>query len=100
MAIVVSEENSSSINWLAIILWLVILAAGATAFYYVFFKNPEVVDIVISPSAKDFQKLAEMNIDPASVLNSEEFKSLKPANTVSSSANYGKTNPFLPVPIR
>ncbi len=94
MAIVIEEEvNRISIT--KIITWLVVLLVIIIAIYYIFFAQPQIIEVAIPPTFQNINPLANVNLNPdeiASVLD----KSLKAYVTVPQPGNAGRANPFLP----
>lgn len=95
MAIVVEEERKR-INWVFIFSVLIILfALGATVFY-IFFINPEQVEVFISPQLKSLTQFEKINFTPNDLLNNSKFKELKNyiEFVLPSKESIGKSNPF------
>ena len=95
MAIVVHEQRSG-VNIVRILIWLVILSVIGAIFYYIFFKKPELVEIVAPPNFQNTEELSKISLDPESVINSPIFQSLKQYITPPGPSNFGRPNPFLP----
>ncbi len=95
MAIAVEEEKKR-INWVFIFSILIILfAIGATVFY-LFFINPEQVEVFISPQLKSLTQFEQINFTPNDLLNNANFKALKSyvEFVLPSKESIGKSNPF------
>ncbi len=94
MAIVIEEKRNSSgiINFL---IWLVILGIIGASVYYIFFKNPELVEFTAAPSFKDVQQLSKITLNPGDSINNPAFQALKQYITVTTPENPGRSNPFM-----
>ena len=94
MAIVVEEKRNpgSIINFL---IWIAVLATAGASVYYIFFKNPELVEFTASSSFKNLQQLSKISINPQELINNAEFQALKRYVTVTPPQNFGRSNPFL-----
>ena len=98
MAIFVEEEKNKTnlTSWLGLILVVFIIAAAG---YYLFFVVP--TPAIITPPAgfEDITPIAQINIDPTSVLNDPTLRSLKQPIAEPTSTGpgiVGKANPFIP----
>lgn len=98
MAIVVEEDHSFRINWLSIIMWLVITAIVVSTVYYVFFQNPQIVEVTMPANLQGSQAVSLIKIDPGEVLDSPKFKELQaqPAPIFMDQGSSTKLNPFMP----
>ncbi len=104
MAILVEEEQKP-INWIAVITSLVLVVGVFSGGYYLFFKEPEKIEVVLPGTFKDISTISSStkNFDPKSVLDptspereAKIFSLLKNfASTLSLPAT-GKSNPFKP----
>ncbi|MBI4085655.1 MAG: hypothetical protein HY433_00175 [Candidatus Liptonbacteria bacterium] len=94
MAIIVEEKRNSGsiVNFLT---WIAVLAITAASVYYIFFKNPELVEFTASPSFKNVQQLSKININPQELLDNAAFQALKQYVTLTPPQNLGRSNPFL-----
>jgi len=99
MAIVIEENGSSNRNGIfGIIGWLVFLAIAGVAVYYVFFAQPELVSIPATGSLGTIAPIAQLSLDPQSVVNSPAFQALTstiPLPTTSTPATVSRPDPFL-----
>lgn len=68
MAILVEEEKKP-VNWIAILTVIIVLGSLFIGGYYLFFKNPELIDIAVPPELKDLQPLTEIKFDPKPVID-------------------------------
>ena len=94
MAIVIEEKRNQG-GLTAFLIWLVVLGVVAATVYFVFFKNPGLVEFTGSSSFKNVQQLSKISIKPDQLLNNPRFQALKQYVTVSPPQNPGRSNPFL-----
>jgi flagellar basal body-associated protein FliL len=94
MAIVIEEEKNK-INILSIITWLVIIVIIGLAVYYIFFSQPQLIEVATPSSFQNINPLAKINISPENVINGPAFQSLKSTITLPAPGNAGRGNPFL-----
>jgi flagellar basal body-associated protein FliL len=96
MAIVLEEEKKQT-NWIAIFSVIVILAIIFSVGYYVFFKNPSVIEQTTVPDKlQTLSQLSQANFDPQSVVGSKVFQSLQTFTTPLALPPAGRSNPFKP----
>jgi len=95
MAIVIEEEKNGT-SVMGVVMWVVVFAIIIAAVYYVFFAQPQLVEVVAPANFKNINPLANINLNPEDVVNSRNFQSLKQYVTPSSPENFGRSNPFLP----
>lgn len=94
MAIVVEEKRNQG-GFAAFFIWLVALGIVAASVYFIFFKNPELIEFTGSPSFKNVQQLSKISINPDQLLSNPSFQALKSYVTVNPPQHIGKSNPFL-----
>lgn len=98
MAIVVEEEKSR-INVVRLGGWLVVIGVLLVAIYYIFFAAPQLVSIPAPTDLKNIMPVAQFNIQPEDILNSQAFQALKQPSfslpTPQGPAAVGRQNPFL-----
>lgn len=94
MAIIVEEKRNRGglVNFL---IWIVILAVIAASVYYIFFKNPDLIEFTASPSFRNLQQLSQISINPGELINNPQFQTLKQYVTVTPSQSIGRSNPFV-----
>jgi hypothetical protein len=95
MAIVLEEEKKP-INWLAVLTVIVIVAFLFTGSYFLFFKKPELIEVVAPKSLEDLNKISQLSFNPETVLNTPTFKLLKQYATPITPPTPGRSNPFKP----
>lgn len=94
MAIIVEEERSRP-SIIAVLMWLMVLIIVAVAVYYIFFVQPQVVDIGVPSNFQNIDPLAEINLNPEDVIGSSGFQSMKQYVTPPVPGNAGRANPFV-----
>lgn len=94
MAILVEEKKEDS-GIFNIVVWVVILTIILAAVYYIFFKQPQLVEFTVSPSFQNIQQLSQINIGSDKLVNNTTFQTLKQYITVAQPENIGRPNPFL-----
>ena len=97
MAILVEEEKKSA-NWVGILTTVVIIGMLFAGGYYVFFKDPGVIEGLTAP--KDIQNITQLsktNIDPNKIIQSAAFKTLRDLADPLILPTAGRSNPFKPL---
>ncbi|MEK7181244.1 MAG: hypothetical protein AAB738_02840 [Patescibacteria group bacterium] len=97
MAIIV-EEGKKSISFLNILTWLIVIGVIFFATYYIFFKKPEIVDVII-PSTDAFdniEQLSKITLDPG-IIQDPALQALSTYLPVPETGRAGRPNPFLPL---
>lgn len=98
MAIVIEEERKQSAGAVVgAVMWIVMLALIGAAVYYVFFKQPDLIEIAAPPGFRDTARLSELELNPQEVLESAAWKNLRPYITPVLRTDTGRQNPFLPI---
>lgn len=98
MAIIIEEEKKMTTytGWIG---WFVVLIVLAAIGYYLVLAAPPVPSSVTPPAGfRDISPIAQLKFDPASVIASPIFQSLKQsiaAPTSSGPAAIGRQNPFV-----
>ncbi len=95
MAILI-EQDKKSVNWISVIAVGVIILLLFMGAYYVFFKDPGVIDQIVPQSLQNVSQLTKTNIDPGEVVNLPAFKSLQDYTTPLILPQAGRSNPFQP----
>ncbi len=93
MAILIEEERHPT-NWIGIIFSVLIVALLFTGGYYLFFKRPELIEVVVPPKLQALKELSRAQFDPKSVLDSPIFKSLRDYSFKLTPPTPGRDNPF------
>ncbi|MBI2278642.1 MAG: hypothetical protein HYU81_01100 [Candidatus Brennerbacteria bacterium] len=95
MAIVVEEEKKGA-NWITVLsvsIGLIAVFAGA---YYLFFKQPELIDVVVPADLERLRVISEVRFDPREVVDAPSFQGLRDFSGTLSAPRTGKANPFAP----
>lgn len=94
MAIVVEEEKKT--NWVTIITVVTVLAIVFIGGYYLFFKNPELIEVVAPDRLQQLNELSQAKFDPNAVVDSPVFKALRDYTSPLVLPQAGRANPFQP----
>ncbi len=94
MAIVI-EEQRERFGFLNVLFWLIILIILGYATYYIFFKKPELYEVVTPVNFENISQLVNINLDPSETVSSPQFQTLKQYFTPPTTVNTGRTNPFI-----
>jgi len=95
MAIVIEEENKGNSRLFSFGLFFIILIIIGVAVYYLFFKNPQLLDVVAPVKLQSIDELAAISkFDPKKVLDSSFYKSLKQVIPYPSPPPAGNGSPF------
>jgi len=99
MAIIVEEEKSAVPNLTRLGGWLVILIVLGAAGYYLFLAPATPATVVPPANFQALTPLANLSLNPETVLQSAGYVSLKPPSfplpSASGPAAVGRTNPFI-----
>lgn len=95
MAILIEEEKRP-IPWFPILIGVLILGAISAGTYYLFFAAEPGIEIVLSKTLQSANEISKLEIEPSAVINSAEFRSLRPYTGPPTTGELGKPNPFLP----
>jgi len=95
MAIYIKEESGKKSGGLFGfgLLFLVLVMIGV-AVYYMFFVKPELISAVAPLQLQSIDQLAQIDFDPASVINSDFFKQLKQLVPPQTLKPAGNSSPF------
>ncbi|MBI5147863.1 MAG: hypothetical protein HZA37_01790 [Parcubacteria group bacterium] len=95
MAIVIAEEKRG-LNWMFVAALILFIAIFAGAFYYLFFKAPQLIEVVAPIELKGASELSQLQFNPTALVESPEFKNLRQYISPIVVGELGRTNPFLP----
>ena len=89
------EEQKKPVNWFNIISLIVILAVIGLGVYFLFFVAPPAIEMIIPPPLETAVEITKAQFDPAVVINSQSFRSLRSYVGLPSVGSLGRDNPFL-----
>lgn len=95
MAITVEQEKKP-INWVAALVTIIIVAVLFIGSYFLFFKKPELIEIVVPGTLQNVSSISRLTVDPEDVLNLPTFKLLRQYGTSVTIPTPGRSNPFKP----
>ncbi len=90
------EEEKKPVNWLNVTAIILILTGILFSGYYLFFKKPELIEVVAAGKYQDIAKLSKLKVDPQDLIASPQFKLLKQFGSEINPPTPGKRNPFRP----
>lgn len=94
MAILI-EQDKKSVNWVAVAIALVVIVVIFSGAYFLFFKKPELIDVVSPTKLKELESISTISFDPDTVLTSPTFKTLQQYDSpITPTQTPGKANPF------
>ncbi len=93
MAIVVEQEKKKA-NWITILSVVVFLAVVFFGGYYLFFKQPELIDVVAPAELERLRAISSVRFNPREVVDSPIFQGLRDFAGTAPSPRTGKANPF------
>ncbi len=89
------EEDKKGVNWVSILTIFIIIVVVFAGAYFLFFKKPELVEVVVPGRFEDISKFSDIEFNPREVLESSEFKVLRQFQTEVEVSTPGKNNPFM-----
>lgn len=93
MAIVIEERKTKS-GFITVVLWLVILGVIIGAAYYLFFSQPQLIEVVVPSNLQNAQAITKISVNPQIVVPLlQNLKVYIQSGTVPT--NLGRSNPFL-----
>ncbi|MBI4094190.1 MAG: hypothetical protein HY436_00065, partial [Candidatus Liptonbacteria bacterium] len=95
MAIVFDEERENRVGLPTIFGWLALLIIVGGAVYFIFFRRPDVLPLFTPPELQNAQEIAELNLDPQTVVNDPEFQKRVPHVPAGAPPRTGRQNPFI-----
>ncbi len=96
MAIIVQEEKKP-VNWFNIIIIAVFVVVLFFGMYFIFFKKPELVEVVVPTKLQSLGQISQAQLDPGptiDTLNKYFSKNFSQSVTIPTP---GRTNPFMPL---
>ena len=95
MAILVQEDKKGT-NWVTVLSTIVIIVVIFVGAYFLFFKKPELIEVVAPGSLQNVSSISKLSFDPGSVLQSPTFKLLRQYGSAVTPPSPGRSNPFRP----
>jgi len=95
MAILVQEEKKGT-NWVTVLSTIIIIGAIFAGAYFLFFKKPELIEVVAPGSLQNVSSISKLTFNPQEVLQSPAFKLLRRYGTAPTPPTPGRSNPFRP----
>ncbi len=94
MAIIV-EENKKKGSLLNLLVWVIIIGVILFATYYIFFKEPEIIDVVIpqKDAFNNIDSLSKIKLDPE-IIKNPAFEALNSYIDLPEKGRSGRLNPF------
>jgi len=94
MAIVLEGEKRR-FDWKLPALILAITGVLGGGIYFLFFAPTPAIEVIVSPAVRSTSELSSIRFDPAAVVNSEEFRSLRRYGSDPTIGRVGRSNPFI-----
>ena len=95
MAIIIEQEKKP-VNWFNIIVIAAVIGIIFLVLYFVFFKKPELIDVVVPGNLSNINQLSQVQVDPAPVVNSLNKYFTNNYGASLEIPAPGRSNPFLP----
>ena len=90
------EQDKKKVNWFALLSTAIIVVVLFAGVYYLFFKKPELIEVVAPGSLSDVRNISKISFHPEEVVNSPNFKLLRQYGTDVLVPTPGRSNPFSP----
>lgn len=90
------EQQKKKMNWFNLVLVVVFIVVLFLMTYFIFFKKPEIINVVVPGSLQSISKISQIQLDPTPVvqtLNKYFTGNYGGALTIPTP---GRTNPFAP----
>ncbi len=95
MAIIVEQEKKP-VNWFNIAIVTVFVVVLFLLMYFIFFKKPELVEVVVPAKLQNLSQISQAQLDPTPVVNElNQYFSNNTSQSVSIPTP-GRSNPFQP----
>lgn len=85
-------KQGKMLSRIVVIIASILILMFAT--YYLFFTQPPQIEVLVPIELRKISQISEFNIDPAAVINSPEYKSLKQHVEPAQFGEFGRLNPF------
>lgn len=90
------EQEKKKVKWLNIIGAIIIVGAIFIGSYFLFFRKPELIEVVVPGQFQDLSKLSQVKFNPQELLSSPKFKILRQFQVKTQPETPGRSNPFQP----
>lgn len=94
MAITV-KQRKSPFSLTGVFGFLITIGVLALAAYYLFFAPTPAFEVIIPGPLERTQTISTFDLDPKTVFNSPEFRSLDSYDKLPTGGTFGRPNPFL-----
>jgi len=86
------DKRGRGLSRIAVIIVSILFLLFAT--YYLFFTEPPQIEVLVPVELRKISQISEFNIDPAAIINSPEYRSLKQHVAPAELGEFGRINPF------
>lgn len=94
MAIIV-EENKKGFNWLAIVVFIFLLAVIFGGAYLLFFAPTPGIEVVAPTLLKTTAEISQIRFDASAVINHPSLKTLRQFGGLPTVGQLGRPNPLI-----
>ena len=95
MAIIVQEEKKPT-NWFNIVIIAIFIVVLFLVMYFVFFKKPELVEVVVPSKLQNLNQISQARLDPGPVIDVVQKYFSNNFNDSVVIPTPGRANPFSP----
>ncbi len=95
MAIIVEQEKKP-VNWFNIIMVVVVVAILFALVYFIFFNQPQFIDVVVPGNLSSIKEISQVQVDPTPVVSTLNKYFTGNYGTSLTVPTAGRTNPFQP----
>lgn len=89
------EQDKKSVNIVGIMVGVLIVALVFAGIYFLLFKRPEIIDVVLPSDLLDLGDISSISFEPEKVFELDKFKALRQYGSKVVVTGKGKSNPFL-----
>jgi hypothetical protein len=90
------EQEKKSVNWFNMIVIVVVVAILFAVVYFIFFNQPQLIDVVVPGSFTNIKELSQVQVDPTPVVGTLNKYFTNNYGSSLSIPTPGRANPFLP----
>ncbi len=90
------EQEKKQINWFNLILVALFIVILFLLTYFIFFKKPELIDVVAPGSLQSINQIAQIQLDPMPVVQTLNKYFTGNYGSVLNIPTPGRSNPFAP----